>query len=98
MFCSRKLNNLVNRIHVKVLQLVYKDFQSTFHELLSRDNSLNIYQLNQQKLRLKVFKVTSFKIMNKVFNVVDLCYSLINKPTCREGLKELIWLYIVLKL
>ena len=34
MFYSRKLNNRINHIHERVLRLVYKDYTSSFDELL----------------------------------------------------------------
>ena len=37
MFCSRTLNNRINRIHERALRLVYNDYENTFQTLLSRD-------------------------------------------------------------
>ena len=38
----RKLNNKINKIHERALQLVYDDRQSTFGELLKTDKSVTI--------------------------------------------------------
>ena len=38
-FHSRKLNNWINRIHERALRLVYRDYTSSFDELLLKDNS-----------------------------------------------------------
>ena len=46
MFHSRKLNNLINRIHERALRIVYKDHNSTFQELLNKDNSVSIHHRN----------------------------------------------------
>ena len=46
-FHSRKLNNRINPIHVGALRLVYKDYTSTFDELLLKDNSFRIHHRNQ---------------------------------------------------
>ena len=34
MFCSRKMNRKINHLHERALRLVYKDYSSTFNELL----------------------------------------------------------------
>ena len=39
MFHSRKVNNRINQIHERVLRLLYKDYTSSFDELLLKDNS-----------------------------------------------------------
>ena len=39
MFHSRKLNNRINHIHEMAMRLVYKDYTSSFDELLFKDNS-----------------------------------------------------------
>ena len=57
MFHSRKLNERINHIHERVLRIVYKDFNSSFQELLTKDNSLNIHHKNLQKLVTEIFKV-----------------------------------------
>ena len=57
MFHSRKLNERINHIHERALRIVYKDFNSSFQELLIEDNSLNIHHRNLQKLVTEIFKV-----------------------------------------
>ena len=41
MLHSRKLNDCINRIHEIVLRIVYKDYQSIFHESLSKRQIFN---------------------------------------------------------
>ena len=70
MFHSRKLNERINHIHERALRIVYKDFNSSFQELLIKDNSLNIHHRNLQKLVTEIFKVKnglSPELMNDVF-------------------------------
>ena len=70
MFHSRKLNERINHIHERALRIVYKDFNSSFQELLIEDNSLNIHHRNLQKLVTEIFKVKSdlsAELMNDVF-------------------------------
>ena len=41
-FCSRKINNRINRIQERALRIVYKDYVSTFAQLLEKDSSVSI--------------------------------------------------------
>ena len=79
MFHSRKLNERINHIHERALRIVYKDFSSSFQELLIEDNSLNIHHRNLQKLVTEIFKVKnglSPELMNDVFEFIEKPYSL----------------------
>ena len=55
MFHSRKLNNRINKLHERALRMVYRDFNSSFEELLTKDKSVTIYQRNIQKLVTEIF-------------------------------------------
>ena len=57
MFHSRKLNNRINYIHERALRLVYKDYTSSFDELLLKDNSFGIHHRNLQKLAIENCKL-----------------------------------------
>ena len=79
MFHGRKLNERINHIHKRALRIVYKDFNSSFQELLIEDNSLNIHHRNLQKLVTEIFKVKnglSPELMNDVFEFIEKPYSL----------------------
>ena len=70
MFHSRKLNNRINNIHERALRIVYKDFVSTFAELLNKDNSFTIHERNIQALAIELYQVAnglSPVIMSQVF-------------------------------
>ena len=57
MFHSRKINNRVNSLHEGALRVVYRDYNATFSELLSKDKSVTIHQRNylqQRFLRQKM--------------------------------------------
>ena len=59
-----------NRIHERALRSVYKDYKSSFKELLQKDKSITIYQNNLQYLAIEIYKVkmnVSPKIMNDIF-------------------------------
>ena len=68
---SRTLNNRTNNIHLRTLRIVYQDKQSSFEELLQKDNSVSVHMKNLQYLATETFKVKnglSPIIMNEVFN------------------------------
>ena len=79
MFHSRKLNERINHIHERALRIVYKDFHSSFEELIIQDNCLNIHHKNLQKLVTEIFKVKdglSTELLNDVFEFIEKPYSL----------------------
>ena len=79
MFYSRKLNEGIDHIHERAVRIVYKDFNSSFQELLIEDNSLNIHHRNLQKLVTEILKVKnglSPELMNDVFEFIEKPYSL----------------------
>ena len=51
MFHSRELNNKINNLHERALQIVYKDNKSTFNELLTKDNSVSVHYHNDTSYR-----------------------------------------------
>ena len=51
MFHNRRYNNKVNRLHDRMLRIVYKDYKSSFAELFSEDKSFNVHHRNVQKLQ-----------------------------------------------
>ena len=70
MFHSRGLNNRINKIHTRVLQIVYRDDKSSFETLLENDKAFTIHNRNLQRLGVKLYKVAygiSLKIMRLVF-------------------------------
>ena len=61
-FHSRTLNNQINKIHEKLLRLVYKNATfSSFDDLLKRDKSVSIHQKNLQFL--------AFHFIQKPYNL-----------------------------
>ena len=57
MYCSRAVDEKINRIHHRALKLVYLDYTSSFEELLSKDGIVNIHQRNIQLIAIEMFKV-----------------------------------------
>ena len=54
MFHSRLINNKTNRLHERCLRIVYSDSQSTFEELLEKDNTVSVHQRNLQPLAIEL--------------------------------------------
>ena len=57
MFCNRTLNARINRIHERALRIVYNDYDSSFVDLLARDNAFTIHHRNIQTLGIEIYKV-----------------------------------------
>ena len=81
MFCTRTLNNKINRLHERALRLVYDDDNLTFEELLEKDNSVTVHDRNLQKLACEMFK-----IKNKMSPqpIIDL----FNEKLCQYDLRK----------
>ena len=81
MFHSRALNNRINKLHERVLRLVYRDMHLTFDELLRKDGSVTIHHRNLQKLATEMYKIhnnLSPSIMKTVFPDRSMSYNLRN--------------------
>lgn len=57
MFCSRQMNRKINHVHERALRLVYRDFNSTFEELLNKDKSVCIHHRNIHQVAIEMYKV-----------------------------------------
>ena len=57
MFCSRKTNNKINKLHERALRLVYNDNESSFENLLEIDHSFCIHHQNIQTLAIEMYKI-----------------------------------------
>ena len=82
MFHNRTLNNKINKLYEKALRAVYKDDNSTLHEVLENDNAVTIHQRNLQRLSIEMYKVKSQISplpVQEMFKVHDNVYDLIKK-------------------
>ena len=60
MFCGRTTNDEINRVHKRALRVLLNDYDSSFEELLHRNEEVTIHAKNLQKLMLEVYRcVTS---------------------------------------
>ena len=67
MFCSRKLNHRINRLHERALRIAYSDYISSFEELLIRDKSTTIHQKNLRVVAVEMYKITEmYKISHNM--------------------------------
>ena len=70
MFHSRSINNKINRLHERVLRILYNDFKSSFKNLLGKDGTVSIQVKNLQKLVTEMFKISknfSVPLMSELF-------------------------------
>ena len=88
MFHSRKLNNRINKLHKRALRLVYKDYSSSFEQLLVRDKSFSIHDRNLQKLAIEIYKVKhhlSPSFMHSLFPEIHKPYNLRSNPSFKTS-------------
>ena len=57
MFCTRTLNNKINKLHERALRVVYISDNLTFQQILEKDKSFTIHERNLQKLAVEMYKV-----------------------------------------
>ena len=70
MFHSRSINNKINRLHERVLRIVYNEFKTSFKNLLEKDGTVSIHVKNLQKLATEMFKISknvSVPLMSELF-------------------------------
>ena len=87
MFHSCKQNHHINRIHKRPLRAIYRDYNSSFDELLEKDNSYKIHDRNLEKLVAGIFKVKmnlSPEIVKEVFEIVEGPHALRNEPKLKS--------------
>ena len=63
MYCQRKSNNLINRIHERALRIAYGEYISDFNSFLAKDNSVTIHERNIQALSLEIYKTINGLIL-----------------------------------
>ena len=85
MFCSRRMNRKINYVHERSLRLVYRDYVSTYTQLLRMDNSLSFHHRNIHNVAIGLFKVKkdlSPSFMKEIF-VYDETKDKFNRPNVR---------------
>ena len=72
MLRSRALNNKINHSDERALRTVYSDYNSSFYELLHKDDIFKIHQKNVHNLAIEIYKYLhglSPAILGDVFKV-----------------------------
>ena len=57
MFCSRALNNIINKIHERALRLILKHHTSDSNTLLQNSNDTCNHHRNMQTLMAEIYKL-----------------------------------------
>ena len=87
LFYSKTANNEINRTHKRALRILYRDYKSTFEELLERDNTKKTtHTKNLQKLMVEVYKSFNHLIPEYIWEFVvkkDVQYNLRTKELCK---------------
>ena len=79
MFHGREINRKINHIHERPLRIAYRYYNSSFKDLLKKDNSVCIHHRNIQSLAVQLFKLKenlSNTIMRDIFPTRVLNYNL----------------------
>ena len=88
MFCQRSSNIRINHLHERALRIVYKDNESTFEDLLKKDNSVSIHHKNIRLLGIELYKVKnnlSTHLMSEIFNLRNIDYNLRSQTDFKQG-------------
>ena len=79
MFCYKKENNLINKVHKRALRTIYDNRTLGLQELLAIDNTVSIHVRHLQILMTETFKSIhseSPEIMCKLFQLKNRPYNL----------------------
>ena len=79
MLHSRRLNNRINNVYERAVQIVYRVRITSFEELLKKNKSVTIHQINLQILAIEIFKTKNglnLEIMKKIPNFIEPAYHL----------------------
>ena len=69
---GRKLNRKINHIHERFLRIVYRDYNSSFNDLLKKDKFVCIHHRNIKSLVVELFKMKeslSNRVMKDIIKV-----------------------------
>ena len=64
MFCSRKLNHKIDRLHERALRVAYADYKSSFEDLLTRDGTDTVHHRNLRVLAIEMYKYLKINHQN----------------------------------
>ena len=69
--CHGRRNNMkINLLHERCLRSIYNDKQSSFNELLEKDDSVSIHEQNLQVLATEMYKINLLtRLMKDIFPI-----------------------------
>jgi len=76
---SRTLNTRINKLQERALRIVYRDDNSTYQELLQKDNTVTVHQNRIHRLAIEMYKIInniSPKIITDLFQIKENTYNL----------------------
>ena len=79
--CSKTANNLINKIHKRILRVIYEIEDANLEDLLIKDSSWTIHKNNIHTLLIEIYKSLNHispPIMQELFNLKVTPYSLRN--------------------
>ena len=86
MFCSKTANKDINRTNKRALRVLYRDYDSSFDQLLARAGSVTVHQKNLQSLMIEIYKTMNHlnpSYIWEFFVKKDISYNLRTKELCR---------------
>ena len=86
MFCSKSANEEINRTYKRAVRVLYEDYDSSFEQLLEKDESIIVHQRNLQNLMTDIYKAMNQinpAYMWEFFAEMDIPYNLRTKVLCR---------------
>ena len=81
MFCRRKSNNRINRIHERAMRIAHDDYESTFEQLLIKNKTIASHKKNLQYLAIEIYKTFNGlnpSFMDEIFSINECPYYLRN--------------------
>ena len=57
MFCQRQTNNMINKLHKRVLKIALNDQTCNFEKLFAESSDICNHQRKIQKLLIEVYKI-----------------------------------------
>ena len=79
MFSSIRSYRIINKLHERSLRLCHNYYTSSYDELLSKQDLINIHIRNNQQLMVEIFKCLkgmSPLIMNEIFRLRNIPYTI----------------------
>ena len=84
MFCSRKSNNMVNKVRERVPRLTHKDNEINFQTLLNENNETSVHQRSLQFLITEIYKIKNNYAPPIMHHLFQFCGNTFNLRNFRD--------------